>query len=112
MTPEFDTYYLVLLKTGSNQAHLSDDETAKLQSAHLAHIRSLAEQGKLIIAGPCPNAQHDIRGVLILRTETHDEARYLVQADPAVKKGRLSVQVLPWMVEKDSLKTSITEAQS
>ena len=104
---EFDKYFVVFLKIGPEYSGMSEEEVQQLQVAHLAHIRHLATIGKLIIAGPTPGASNDLRGLFILKTDTLEEAYALVGEDPAIKSGRLQIEIAPWMVEKGSLKTTL-----
>ena len=92
------TYYLVLLKKGPKRSQDST-EAMKIQTAHLAHITNLASNGKLAIAGPCTD-NGDLRGIFILNVTTLEEAKALTEADPAVKAGRLIMEIHPWMSEK------------
>lgn len=91
-------YFLVFLKTGPNRDQ-EKEEAARIQEQHLAHLRSLGESGKISIAGPIA-AEGEIRGIVIYNTATIEEARQLAEADPAVKAGRLVVEVLPWWAAK------------
>jgi uncharacterized protein YciI len=43
------------------------------------------------------------RGILIFKTATMEEAKALAGNDPAVKAGRLVVEIHPWMVQKGVL---------
>jgi uncharacterized protein YciI len=100
--PEMTTYILGLLVKGPQWTPAQSPERAKLQEAHMAHIRSMAASGKLIVAGPLTDGG-TIRGILVFKLEAVDEARALAEADPAVKAGRLAVELHPWMVQKGVL---------
>lgn len=92
------TYYLVLLKKGNNRSQ--DSVTAmQIQTGHMAHINKMAADGKLNIAGPCLD-DSDLRGIFILNVTSLEEAKALTEADPAVKAGRLIMEVHPWMSQK------------
>jgi uncharacterized protein len=92
------TYYLVLLKKGPNRSQ--DSATAaSIQTAHLAHISKMAADGKLAMAGPCPD-ESDLRGIFIFNVGSMEEAKMLTEADPAVKAGRLIMEIHPWMSER------------
>jgi uncharacterized protein YciI len=94
---EMTTYYHGLLRRGSKWTPEVTEETERLQEAHLAHIRRMFDEGDLVIAGPFTD-DGDIRGVFIFRTGTLEEAQALAAADPAVRAGRLIVEIHPWMV--------------
>lgn len=93
-------YFLVLLKKGKNRIH-SKEEATELQKQHMAHISWLDKTGKISIAGPSDNHE-TVAGFLLFNTETIKEADSLANLDPAVKAGRLEVEVLPWWAAKGS----------
>jgi uncharacterized protein YciI len=95
-------YYFGLIRRGPAWTPESTPETQKLQEAHLANIRALAATGKLVIAGPFEDGG-DNRGVFVFKVDSIDEAKALSDSDPAVKAGRLVVEVHPWLVPKGSL---------
>ncbi|MCI0442180.1 YciI family protein [bacterium] len=96
-SPQLVTYYLGLLYKGPVRTQ-SADESAKVQSAHLQHLESLYKQGVLLIAGPMGD-DGDLRGIVVLKVKSLEEAQALVNNDPAVKAGRLRVELHPWMSE-------------
>ena len=62
------------------------------------------EAGKLVIAGPFDEQRDEtMRGMCLYRVATIDDARKLAEQDPAVKAGRLQVEVLAWWVEKGNV---------
>jgi uncharacterized protein YciI len=92
-------YHLVLLKRGSQTAQPAAD-AQKIQLEHLWNIRRLMDQGKMLVAGPFLN-DGDLRGVFVFNTESAEEAKAWAEADPAVKAGRLTVEIHPWLVAKE-----------
>lgn len=91
-------YYFVLLKKG---AHRDQDSAtaAKIQKGHLENINKLAAAGKLNVAGPFLD-DGEMRGIFIFDSGSEDEVRYFVDNDPAVKAGRLTYEIHPWMTQK------------
>jgi uncharacterized protein YciI len=95
---EMKTYYLVFLKKGPNRNH--DSLTAsKIQEQHIAHLDKMASEGKMDICGPLMDNQ-EIRGICIYNVATQEEATKLASEDPAVKAGRLVVEVHPFYSAK------------
>jgi uncharacterized protein len=87
-------YVMALLKAGPNRDQ--DSLTAAgLQQAHLKNIRRMAEEGKLILAGPFMD-EVDLRGIYIFDTASVDEARQWTETDPAIRAGRLVMELHPW----------------
>jgi len=97
---EMKTYYMGFLKKGENR---DQDSTAaaELQKAHLAHMDKLHKEGKLVMAGPFLD-DGDIRGIVIYAVGSMEEAVALTEEDPAVKAGRLVVEMHPWYAAKGS----------
>jgi uncharacterized protein YciI len=63
-----------------------------MQEGHLANFGKLAEADKLIVAGPFS----DNTELLIFKLASVDEARALMEADPLLKAGRLTLELHPW----------------
>jgi len=88
------TYVMVFLKEGP--VKIKDSVAReKLQTAHLKNIFKLADEGKLITAGPFSDNQ-EIRGIFIFNVSTVEEAKKLTDTDPAVKAGVLIMELHPW----------------
>lgn len=86
---------LVILRTGPNTAHSSAGSEA-LYNGHMANIRRLADEGKLVVAGPLgENAQH-YQGIFVLNVASAAEARILLQPDPAIAAGIFEADVYGW----------------
>ena len=87
-------YVMAFLKEGKNK-NLDSAESANLQIAHLKNIIRLADEGKLIVAGPFMDNQ-PIRGIFIFNVGTVEEAKRLTETDPAIKAGVLEMELRPW----------------
>ena len=99
---ELSTYYFGFLKKGQAWTAEKTPETQKIQEGHMAHLNASGKSGKLVIAGPLGD-DGDIRGILVYKTATVDEARSIAEADPAVKAGRLRVELHKWLVTRGAL---------
>lgn len=87
-------YVMANLIAGPNRSQ--DSLTAaKLQTAHLDNISRLAEEGKLVLAGPFMD-EGAVRGIYIFDVKTVEEARELTATDPAIQAGRLEMELRPW----------------
>ena len=91
-------YVFALLQTGDTIPR-PDSVLSDLFAGHMANIERLAEEGKLVVAGPfydVPRAPRSWRGVFVLNTSDTAEARGWVDQDPAVKAGVFDVVLAPW----------------
>ena len=55
----------------------------------------MADEGKLVLGGPYMD-NFEIKGIYIFAVETIEEAEELTKTDPAVKAGRLIMELHPW----------------
>lgn len=95
---QFDNFTVTLLVLRPDAPELDDEAAAALQDAHLAHLADLHEAGYLLAAGPLLGPpDRELRGLSILNVDP-ERALALKQEDPAVRAGRFTVRVLPWMV--------------
>lgn len=84
---------MAFLKKGPNRS--SDKANAEaLQKAHLQNIMRLAEEGKLVVAGPLMD-EGEVRGIYIFNV-TSFEAKKLTETDPAIQAGSLVMELHPW----------------
>jgi uncharacterized protein len=94
--PGMQIYYLGLLYRGPASTKEDTPETRRIQEGHMANIQRMADLGALVAAGPI-EGDHDLRGIFIFRVKTADEARALAADDPAIKAGRLTLDLHPWV---------------
>lgn len=92
---EMGHYVMGLLRRGPNAGAGDQAERERIQEGHMANIRKMAATGKLIVAGPFED-NDDLRGVFIFQGVTVEEARAMTDADPAIKAGRLTLELHPW----------------
>lgn len=88
------SYVMAFLKTGPNRSQ-SAEEAQKLQRAHLDNIKRLADEGKLVLAGPFLD-DGKLRGIYIFAVESVEEAKALTATDPAIQAGILEMELHPW----------------
>jgi uncharacterized protein YciI len=87
-------YVMAFLKSG--KVVLEDKtESQRLQIEHLKNIVRLADDGKLLLAGPFIS-DRDIRGIYVFNVTTVEEARQLTETDPAIIAGVLEMELVPW----------------
>ena len=90
------TYVLCILKTGPSDATIQGDQRKEIFAGHFANIGRLAEEGKLVVAGPFGKNDRSYRGLYIFNVATVEEAEELVLLDPAVEAGVFVPELTPW----------------
>lgn len=98
--PQFDldTYQLGFLRKGPNSGTGTKEEVEKIQEGHMANIGKMAQSGKLVAAGPMMD-NGDLRGLFLFKA-TMEEAKAMAAEDPAIKAGRLRMDIFTWMAPK------------
>lgn len=88
-------YIFVILKSGDNKSQDNKFKDSCFEG-HLKNIKRLAELSQLIVAGPFGKNDDDFRGLFILNVTTVEEARTLLDTDPAIKQHFLFPEFYPW----------------
>jgi uncharacterized protein len=96
---EMTTYYVAFLHKGDKWTPGETAETKLIQQGHMENIERMAASGKLVLAGPFLD-DGDLRGIFVFQGVTREEAEQLCANDPAVKAGRLRVELHPWFSAK------------
>ncbi|HUK15531.1 MAG TPA: YciI family protein [Bryobacteraceae bacterium] len=91
-----EVYYLVFLRPDPARKPLAKDEGERIQAAHMANIRGMAQRGVLVAAGPFDDQPTTISGIFIFRTSSLEEARRIAAQDPTVLEHRNLVEVHAW----------------
>ncbi|MGC3948312.1 MAG: YciI family protein [Chryseolinea sp.] len=82
----------VLLNKKADAAQLSKEESDKLMEGHMANINRLAQEKKLVAAGPFDGGG----GIFILNTPSVQIATEWLGTDPAVKAHRWDIEIYPY----------------
>ena len=98
-TYEMTTYYVALLHRGPKWTPEETAESRRIQGEHMANIRQMHDAGKLVLAGPFTD-DGELRGLFLFQGVTREEAESLAANDPAVKAGRLKIELHPWFSAK------------
>ncbi len=100
-TPEF---VFVFLNKKIESDNTPKEVVDKLMEGHMANIRQMSKEGRLVAAGPFDGGG----GIYIFRSSSTEEVKGWIQADPAVKANRWNVEVLPYFPRLGSV-CSVTE---
>jgi uncharacterized protein YciI len=94
---DLEAFELVLLRRPASATHYPDEELERIQREHMAYHARLRESGHVVTNGPV-DGQPDpsLRGLTFYRTGSIERSRELAEADPSVRAGRLSVEIMTW----------------
>lgn len=87
-------YFLGFLIKGERWNDTEGEQAEELMHLQLAFLRAQMEAQRYLVAGPVLD-EGRIAGMMIIDARTADEARTLASMDPAVKAGRLAVEIYP-----------------
>ena len=96
-------FQMAILKRGPKWS-ASPDNSSTVHKQHVDYAQSLLSSGKAVIAGPFRD-DGDLVGVYIFRTQSPDEAKSWVMADPAVVAQHVVPELHPWWAEDVMKKT-------
>ena len=98
MATDLHTFQLVLLRRPDHATDYDDETTEQIQRDHLAFYEAMRQAGHVVTNGPVRDQPDKaLRGIAIFATESVDRAAELAVTDPAVRAGRLDVQVMTWL---------------
>ncbi|MBW9234197.1 YciI family protein [Leptospira santarosai] len=90
-------YQLKLIPSLLQEANWTDQENNIVQQ-HFEELQHLKTIGKLILAGRTLEMDSSGFGIVILEVDSEDEARTLMENDPAVKEGIMTASLFPYRV--------------
>ncbi len=73
-------------------------EDESIVATHFNNLKKLTEEGIVVLAGRTIREDPSDFGIVILETETEQEARDYMDDDPAVKKGIMIAKLYPFRV--------------
>lgn len=97
-------YVMAFLKKGRKRWMIDSVTASKLQKGHMENIGRLANEGKLVVAGPFAD-ETDLRGIYIFDVKTIEEAKKLCDTDPAIMAESLAMELHPWYGTAALMKT-------
>jgi uncharacterized protein YciI len=101
---DLEAFELVLLRRPAGARDYPEEELARIQEEHLAYHASLRQAGQVVTNGPViDQPDPSLRGLTFYRTGSVARARELAEADPAVRAGRLAVEVMTWWCPRGTM---------
>jgi uncharacterized protein YciI len=70
-------------------------EESEIMSRHFAYMKQLLERGVLIVAGPVTTGEF---GLSVFEAESDEDAKEIVNNDPAVACGLMKPEIFPYRV--------------
>ena len=94
---DLEAFELVLLRRPDSAPDYPDEEIDRIQREHLAFYAGLRASGQVVTNGPVvEQPDPSLRGLGFYRTGSIERSRELAEADPAVRAGRLAVEIMTW----------------
>ena len=94
---DLEAFELVLLRRPDSAPDYPDEEIDRIQREHLAFYAGLRASGEVVTNGPVvEQPDPSLRGLGFYRTGSIERSRELAEADPAVRAGRLAVEIMTW----------------
>ncbi|HEX4092300.1 MAG TPA: YciI family protein [Trebonia sp.] len=94
---DLEVFELVMLRRPADAPDYSDEELDDIQRRHLGFYDDLRAAGQVVTNGPVDGATDpSLRGLAFYRTGSLEQSRVLAEDDPAVRAGRLTVEIMTW----------------
>ena len=94
MTKKYD-YFVKLLGTRPGWPEKMTPDEERIMDDHFAYLKDLSARGKVLMAGPC---FEPVFGLIILRTDSEQEAVDLMDSEPSVMHGVHTYELHPMRV--------------
>jgi uncharacterized protein len=73
-------------------------EEQAVVTEHFAYLQDLTARGRIILVGRTLTTDENTMGLSVFRAHSEDEARKIMNEDPAVKKGIMTGTLYPFKV--------------
>jgi uncharacterized protein YciI len=99
-----EAFELVLLRRPEHASDYEEAELERIQKEHLAHHAKLRATGQVVTNGPVSDQPDPaLRGLAFYRTGSLEQSRQLAEADPAVRAGRLTIEIMTWYCQPGTM---------
>lgn len=96
--PELTFIYEITLFERFKHQSMWTEREHKIHQAHIEYLDSLTRNRTLLLAGITDQGMVDHQGMIILQTDSYEEAWDIIQKDPSVKKGMMSARIRPFQI--------------
>jgi uncharacterized protein len=101
---DLEAFELVLLRRPEHAPDYHEAELDRIQKEHLAHHARLRATGQVVTNGPVSDQPDPaLRGLTFYRTGSLEQSRQLAEADPAVRAGRLTIEIMTWYCQPGTM---------
>ena len=76
---------------------LTEEETAAIQW-HFEYLSDRTREGEVLLAGRTLNTDEESFGIVMYRAGAEEDARAIMEADPAVQAGVMRARLFPYRV--------------
>lgn len=83
---------IVFLHFKADKAELSKEQVDKIMEGHFANMKKLANEGKLVVAGPFEGGG----GIFIFKSKSVEDVKEWLKSDPGVQNQRWNVEIQPY----------------
>lgn len=90
-------YVLKLVPSLLNEANWTEKEE-EIVSRHFSSLQELLNEGKLVLAGRTLNMDEKTFGIVVLESDSEEEAKQIMENDPAVAEGIMLSELFPYRV--------------
>ena len=101
--PEYDMGVMQMVLLSRSPGWRAGGGAEQISKEHRAYVESLITDGKLALSGEVAG-EGDLREVVVVKTESIEEAQQMAQLFPAVKAGMLNAEVLSWYAARNVIK--------
>jgi uncharacterized protein YciI len=74
------------------------NKEAEIVSQHFSYLKDLTEQGIVFLAGRTLNNDYSSFGIVIFRALSEEEAKHIMNEDPAVKNRIMRAELYPFNI--------------
>jgi len=102
--PEYDMGKMQMVFLRQSPEWKAEDRAGQVGKEHQAYVESLVKDGKLALWGEMAG-EGGLREIMVVKSESLEEAQQMAESLPAVKAGTLKADALSWYAAKNLIGT-------